>query len=91
MSDTRQEAHKYLDCLPGEQLAAVHNLLESMLSPLERALALAPVETEPISAQEAAAMEKGAASLDRNGGVPFEQVLADLGLTIEDLESTERK
>lgn len=42
MSDTRQQAHAYLDRLPGEQLAAVHDLLASMLSPLDRALALAP-------------------------------------------------
>jgi hypothetical protein len=91
MSDTRQEAHAYLDRLPGEQLSAVHDLLESMLSPLDRSLALAPLDDEPLTPEEAAAIEQGAASLDRNGGVPMEDVLADFGLTMDDLHSTEKK
>jgi len=86
MSDTRREAHAYLDRLPGEQLSAVHDLLESMLSPLERALALAPLDDEPLSAKEAAEIEEGVASLERNGGAPIEEVLAELGLSKDDIE-----
>jgi len=86
MSDTRQEAHAFLDRLPGEQLVAVHDLLESMLSPLDRKLALAPLDDEPIQPEEAAAIEEGIASLDRNGGVPMEDVLDDLGLTPDEFQ-----
>ncbi len=86
MSDTRREAHAYLDRLPGEQLSAVHDLLESMLSPLDRALALAPFDDEPLSPEEAAAIEAGVASLDRNGGVAIDEVLADLGRSRDDLD-----
>ena len=38
----RQHAHAFLDRLPGYQLSAVCGLLETMLSPLDRKLALAP-------------------------------------------------
>lgn len=84
VSQQRQHAHAFLDRLPAEQLAAVRDLLESMLSPLDRALALAPIDDEPLTPEEAAAIEAGAASLKRNGGVPMEEVLADFGLTMDD-------
>jgi len=80
----RQRAHAYLDRLPPEQLSAVRGLLESLLSPFERKLALAPIDDEPITPEEAAAVEAGRASLERNGGVPMEEVLADFGLTMDD-------
>jgi hypothetical protein len=80
----RQRAHAYLDRLPPEQLSAVRNLLETLLSPLDRKLALAPIDDEPVTPEEAAALEAGIASLERNGGVPIEEVLADFGLTLDD-------
>jgi hypothetical protein len=80
----RQRAHAYLDRLPPEQLSAVHGLLETMLSPLDRKLALAPIDDEPVTPDEAPANEAGIASLERNGGVPLEEVLADFGLTMDD-------
>jgi hypothetical protein len=55
-----------------------------MLSPLDRSLALAPFDDEPLTPEEAAAIDAGVASLDRNGGVPMEEVLADFGLTMDD-------
>jgi len=84
LAQERQQAHAYIDQLPECQLAAVHNLLESMLSPLARSLALAPYDDEPVTPEDAAAMEVAIASLERNGGVPMEIVLADLGLTMDD-------
>jgi hypothetical protein len=80
----RQRAHAFLDRLPEQQLSAVSGLLESMLSPLDRALALAPIDDEPLTPEDAAAIEAGIASLERNGGVPMEVVLADFGLTMDD-------
>jgi hypothetical protein len=82
----RQQAHAFLDRLPAEQLAAMCGLLETMLSPLERKLALAPIDDEPLTPEEAAAIQAGADSLDKNGGVPMEEVLADFGLTMADFE-----
>jgi hypothetical protein len=84
LAQERQRAHAYLDCLPENQLSAVRGLLESILSPLDRKLALAPVDDEPVTPEEAAAIQAGIASLDSDGGVPMEEVLADLGLGMDD-------
>ena len=55
-----------------------------MLSPLDRKLALAPIDDEPVTPEDVAAIQAGIASLERNGGVPTEQVLADFGITMDD-------
>ena len=43
LDQERQRAHALLDMLPAEQLNAVRSLLEVMVEPLARSLALAPV------------------------------------------------
>jgi hypothetical protein len=83
-SDERQHAHAFLDRLPDDQLSAICGLLETMLSPLDRKLALAPIDDEPVTPDEAAAIQVGIASLEQIGGVPLEEVLADFGLTLDD-------
>ena len=80
----RQHAHAFLDRLPDDQLSAVCGLLETMLSPLDRKLALAPIDDELLTPDETGAIQKGITSLERNGGVPIEDVLADFGLTMDD-------
>jgi len=84
LSHERQRAHAFLDRLPEEQLSAVSGLLESMLSPLDRKLALAPIDDEPLTPADSAAIQAGIGSLERNGGVTMEAVLADFGLTMDD-------
>lgn len=42
-NEERQQAHALLDMLPAEKLNAVRSLLEVMVEPLARALALAEV------------------------------------------------
>jgi hypothetical protein len=84
LSTERNQAHAFLDRLPPGQLTAVRSLLESMLSPLDRKVALAPIDDEPVSPEEEAAVRQGLESLKSNGGVPMETVLADFGLTTED-------
>ena len=59
--------HAYLDRLPVDQLAAVLNLLESMLPPLDRKLALASVDGEPITDAEREAVAEAEAWLLRRG------------------------
>lgn len=63
---------------------AVYGLLETMLSPPDRKLALAPVDDEPVTPEGVAAIQTGVASLEAGHGVPMEEVLADFGLTMED-------
>ena len=82
----RQQAHAYLDQLPPEQLSAVRGLLETMLDPVSRAIANAPVEDEEIGAEERSAVTEAHEWLKRNKPIPHEEVLAELGLTMEDFE-----
>ena len=84
IAEQRQHVHAYIDRLPGNQLTAVHGLLETMLSPLDRALALAPLDDEPVTAEDIAAIQAGVASLEAGRSVPMEDVLADFGLTMDD-------
>ena len=45
----RQQAHLLIDVLPEEKLSAVHSLLEVLVEPLSRSLAMAPVEDEDLT------------------------------------------
>jgi hypothetical protein len=83
----RQEAHAFLDQLPPEKLSAVRGLLERMLDPIDRKLALAPFDDEPETEEQRLAAAIAVESLDRTGGVPMEAVLADFGLTMDDFQS----
>lgn len=83
----RQQAHAYLDHLPAAQVSAVRALLEAMLDPVSRALANAPLDDEPITEEEERAVAEARASLHRNGGTPFEQVVAELGFTMEEVKN----
>jgi len=57
-----------------------------MLDPIDRKLALAPLDDEPETEEERQAAAKAVESLDHNGGVPMEVVLADFGLTMDDFQ-----
>lgn len=84
ITEQRQHVHAYIDRLPGNQLTAVYGLLETMLSPLDRKLALAPFDDEPVTAEDMAAIQAGMASLEAGRTVPMEDVLADFGLTMDE-------
>ncbi|HZU28086.1 MAG TPA: hypothetical protein VFA04_21325 [Bryobacteraceae bacterium] len=79
-SEARQHAWSLLSQLGPEQLEAVVRLLEVMTDPIARSLASAPVEDEPISAEEAAALDAAHASIQRGEGIPHEEVLREFGL-----------
>lgn len=75
-----QQAHAYLDHLPATQLAAVRDLLESMLDPVTRALANAPLEDEAITEDEERMVEEGRESLRHNGAITHAEAMRRLGL-----------
>ena len=81
LDQERQRAHALLDMLPAEQLNAVRSLLEVMVEPLARSLALAPVDEEEITPETAAALDQARASLVRGEGIPHEEILREFGLT----------
>jgi hypothetical protein len=80
LNPERQQAHALLDMLPTEKLNAVRSLLEVMVEPLARSLALAPVEEEEITPETAAALDRARASLAGGEGIPHEEILREFGL-----------
>lgn len=81
LTHERQQAHALLDMLPAEKLNAVRSLLEVLVEPLSRSLALAPVEEEEITPETAAALERARASLARGQGITHEEIRREFGLT----------
>ena len=75
----RQQAHLLLDVLADEKIPAVRNLLEVMVEPLSRSLAMAPVEEEALTPETAEALDRARASLARGEGVSHEELLHEFG------------
>ena len=69
-----------LDQLGPAQFDAVVRLLEVIVEPLARSLALAPVEEEEITPETAAALDRARSSLARGEGIPHEEILREFGL-----------
>lgn len=80
MSETRQNVHELVDRLDAGQLAAVQGLLEIMTDPVARSLTSAPVDDEPVSAEEAVALEEAHAAIQSGEGIPHEEILREFGL-----------
>jgi hypothetical protein len=70
---------------PG-QVSAVVGLLKIMLDPVSVALANAPYDDEPISAEEEKSLAEAREWLKHNEPIPHEQVLAELGITQEEID-----
>jgi hypothetical protein len=80
LAQQRQQAHAFIDVLPAEKLVAVHSLLEFLIEPLSRSLAMAPMDDEELNPETIAAIKLAGASLDRSEGVTHEEVLREFGL-----------
>ena len=85
MNVERQQVHSLVDKLPPSPLAALHSLLAAILDPVSRAIANAPIDDEPETDQERQAVAEADDWLKHHKPIPFERVLTDFGLTIEDL------
>jgi hypothetical protein len=86
-TDTRHHVHALIDQLPPIQLAALETILQSMLDPLARKLALAPVDDEPLTEEDRRAIAEANAWSKHNAPIALETVLADFGLTMTDWET----
>jgi hypothetical protein len=76
MADTKNRAYELIDRLPAAQLSAVVGLLEAMLEP---SLADASVETEELTPETIAALERARASFARGEGIPHDEILREFG------------
>jgi hypothetical protein len=85
---TREQAHELIDRMAASQIAAVVGLLETMLDPVSRAIANAPVDDEPESDDERRAVAESKAWLAQNPGqtVSHAEMMAEFGLAPERLE-----
>ena len=87
MNDEIQHARQLLDHLAPDQVAAVVHVMEVMLDPVSRALANAPIDDEPVTEEEERAVAEAREWLKNNPGIPFEQVVAELGFTMEEIRN----
>jgi hypothetical protein len=85
----KRQAHELIDRLAPSQVSAVVGLLESMLDPISRAIASAPVDDEPETEQERQAVGESKAWFrrDHGQGIPQEEVLAEFGISPDDLKN----
>ncbi|MEK7404369.1 MAG: hypothetical protein AAB225_04610, partial [Acidobacteriota bacterium] len=83
----KQQLHELVDRLAPSQVHAVRGLLQAMLDSVSRAIANAPVDDEPVTAEEAQALYEAREWLKHNKPIPHEQVLAELGITQEEIEN----
>jgi len=81
----KQYAHGMIERLAPEKLSAVVGLLEVMLDPFDRALATAEIDDEPVTEEERRDIEASREWFQNNQGTPFEQVVTELGLTMEEV------
>ena len=80
LTQERRQAHALIDMLPAAKLNAVRSLLEVMVEPLSRSLALAPVEEEEVTPETVASLDSARASLARGEGIRHEEILREFGL-----------
>jgi hypothetical protein len=73
----RQQAHSLIDVLPEEKLSTVRNLLEVLVEPLSRSLAMAPIEEEELTPETTAALNRASDSLDQGIRVSHEEILRE--------------
>jgi len=85
-ADARHHVHALVDQLPPVQLAALEGLLQAMLDPLSRKLALAPIDDEPFTEEDRLAVAVADEWRKHNDPIPLEAVLADFGLNMDDWE-----
>jgi hypothetical protein len=83
----KQHAHDLIERLEQAQIPTAVRFLEFMLlDPVSRSMATAPVDDEPLTAEEEQALSRADDWLKERGGrgIPHEEVLAEFGLTTED-------
>jgi len=86
-SHEKQQAHELIEHLAPSQVPAGVGLLEAMRDPVSRATATAPIDDEPVTEEESQAVARSEAWFEERGGkgIPMQEVMAEFGLTVENL------
>lgn len=82
----KAHAHELIERLAPNQVAAVVSLLKVMLDPVSQAIASAPIEDEPLTIKGQKALDEAQEWLKHNRSITHEQVLAELGVTQEEID-----
>jgi hypothetical protein len=90
-AQTKQQAHELIERMAPGQIFAVVTVMESMLDPVSRAIANAPIEDEEISDEETRAVAASKAWMAEHPGegIPFDDLLSDFGVTAEELRRSQ--
>ena len=83
--ENKQRAHELIDRMPSSQVGAMVIFLEAMLDPFARTLANAPYDDEPVSEEEERDVAAARAAIARGEFTPHEEILAEFGVTSEEL------
>jgi hypothetical protein len=86
MAGKKEHAHELIERLAPSQVSAVIGMLEALLDPVSRAVANAPIDDEQLTAEEEKALGEAREWSKHNKGIPHEQVLAELGVTQEEID-----
>lgn len=87
----KQHAHELIERVPADQMTVAVRFLEFLiLDPVARVLVSAPEEDEEVSEEEEQAVARSKDWFKQNEGIPFEQVVADLGFTMDQIRNTSK-
>jgi|SRR5579871_1526540 len=85
--DQKEHLHELIDRLSVDQIPTVLRFIEfNLLDPVSRSPATAPIDDEPLTEEEARALDASKEWFRHNKGIPHEEVLAEFGLTEADFE-----
>lgn len=88
MAASKEHAHELIERLAPGQVPAAIGMLESLLDPVSQSIANAPTDDEPETQEERQAVAESKTWFKRHGqGIAHEEVLADFGLTPDDLKN----
>ncbi len=83
MTEARHHAHELIDRLPETQLSGLVEFLEALVNPAPRESV--SIDDEPVSEEEQRAVAASKEWFTTHSGIPFAEVAADLGLTIDQI------
>jgi hypothetical protein len=86
MAKTKEHAHELIDRMAPGQIAIVVRLMEIILDPAARSIAIAPIEDEQISEEESLAVAASKIWLKNNLPIAHEDILSEFGISSEDFE-----
>ncbi len=79
----RKRLHQLIDELPEDEIGAAERYLQSLCAdddPVIRAVRTAPVDDEPLTDEDRAAIDEGRSDIAAGRGIPHHRVLRKLGL-----------